>query len=362
VDRFLLVRVHTSDGLVGNGEAGLWANHDVVARAIEKLAEYYVGKDPARIEHHAQVVGREWHFMGSVLSAATSAIDIALWDILGKSVGRPVHRLLGGRCRDRVRVFANVIGQTPGERAASARSCVEKGYTVLRTTPFFAGWEREKSAGRIISTAVQIVGAIRDEIGLEVDLGLEIHRNLTPEETIVLAGELAPFRILFLEDPIPPENEEALARVARSVSLPLAAAERSYNLFQFAELLGRGILSFLRFDLSLAGGITQCRKIAALAEAHFVRVFPHLMGSPVNTAAYVQLDASIPNYFCQEANEPSEAAREIVEEPLEVVDGYIAVPERPGIGMEINERALSRFPFRPRTVAGNFAADGSVRH
>ena len=361
-DCYLLVRVTTDAGLTGNGEAGLWARHQVVAREIESLAEYFVGKDPALIEHHHQAVSRATHFMGSTASAALSAIDVALWDIAGKAAGMPVHRLLGGRCRDRIKVFENVTGDSVEARADHACELVERGFTALRTQPFFAGWERMETASAVIGEAVAIVGAIRDAVGDRADLGVEIHRNLTPDEAITLARELAPFRLSYFEDPLPPESEDALEYVARHVDLPIAAGERSYSLFQFAELIGRRIAAFIRADLSLAGGITQVKKIAALAEANFVRLFPHLMGSPVNTCAFAQLAAAIPNYYIQEANLPHGAACEIVDTVPQVVGGYLQLPDRPGIGIEIDESAAARHPFRPRPATVPLNADGSVRH
>ncbi len=222
------MRVYTDAGIVGNGEAGLWAHHGMVYRAIQDLSDYYIGKDPERIEHHYQVVSRNRHFMGSVLSVALSAIDIALWDILGKSVGLPVHQLLGGRCRDKIKVFANVVGDTLDERAESAKNEVAAGYLSLRTQPFFPDREQE-TASQVIDTAVAIVATIREAVGPNIDLGLEIHRNLRPEEAIVLAGELAPYRILYYEDALAPESLEALEYVARHVNIPMATGERFYN-------------------------------------------------------------------------------------------------------------------------------------
>ncbi|CAA9589582.1 MAG: hypothetical protein AVDCRST_MAG88-4611, partial [uncultured Thermomicrobiales bacterium] len=227
VDRCLLVRVYTDAGIVGTGEAGLWAHHRIVHTAIEDLAAYFVGQDPSRIEHHYQAVTRNTHFSGPVLSAALSAIDIALWDILGQEVGKPVHQLLGGKCREKVRVFANVVGDSLEERAASARGAIERGYTSLRTTPFFGGWERQPPT-RYLGDAIAIVGVIRDAVGYEIDLGLEIHRNLGPDEAVNLARELAPFRILYYEDPVAPESLEALRYVARHVDIPIAAGERCH--------------------------------------------------------------------------------------------------------------------------------------
>ena len=221
VGRSLLVRVYTDEGIVGTGEAGLWAYHRWVYEAIRELSAYYVGQDPTRMEHHYQVLSRETHFMGSVLSAALSAMDIAMWDILAKSVGKPVHALLGGRVRDKVKVFANVGGATIEERAESARRQVEKGFISLRTTPMFPGFEQQTPT-KVVKDAVAIVRAIREAVGDEVDLGLEIHRNLAPDQAILLAHELAPYRILYYEDPLAPESISALDYIARHVHLPIA--------------------------------------------------------------------------------------------------------------------------------------------
>jgi galactonate dehydratase len=361
VDRTLLLRVYTSDGIVGTGEAGLWAHHKLVRDAIIELADYYVGKDPALIEHHFQVVSRQTHFQGAVLSAAQSAIDIALWDVLGKSVGKPVYQLLGGKVRDRVRVFANVGGETPAARAESAREAVEAGYSSLRTQPMFRGFEQKRSS-QVIADAVAIVAAIREAVGPEIDLGVEIHRNLELGDAVVLGNELKPYRLLYYEDPLRPQSTQALKYVAEHVDIPIAAGERSYNLYQFKEILDLGVASYIRPDLSLAGGFTQVKKIAALAEAAFVGVFQHLMGSPVNLAAYVQLDAAIPNYFLMESHTGADALNEILEQPLERDGGWIIVPDRPGIGVELREEAFAKFPYRGHKISGNFQADGSVAH
>ena len=361
VDGFLLVRVYTDAGIVGNGEAGLWAHHKTVYQTILELSEYYIGKDPARIEHHFQVVSRNSHFMGAAISAAMSAIDVALWDILGKSVNLPVYQLLGGKCRDKVKVFNNVGGDTLAERAESAVQNVEEGYISLRTTPFFSNWEKGTST-QAITTAVEIVRTIREAVGDDIDLGLEIHRNLTPDEAIILAGELAPFHVLYYEDPIAPQSIEALEYVAQHVHIPIATGERFYNIQQFKELIDKKTVSLIRPDVSLAGGITHCKKIASLAESAFVGIFPHLMGSPVNLAAFVQLDAAIPNFFAHECHIGADAFNEIVDHPLERDGGYVIVPNRPGIGLDINEEKLAKFPYQSRQIIGSFHADGSVAH
>jgi galactonate dehydratase len=361
VDRFLLVRVYTDAGIVGNGEAGLWAHHKPVYTAIQELSDYYLGQDPTRMEHHYQVVSRDTHFMGAVLSAAMSALDIAMWDILGQSVNLPVYQLLGGKVRDRVKVFANVSGDTLAERAESALKSVEQGYLSLRTMPFFPDFEKDTST-KVISTAIDIVRVIREAVGYDIDLGLEIHRNFAPDEAIVLANELMPFRILYYEDPLAPESVEALDYVARHVNIPIATGERFYNIYQFKDLIDRKTVSLIRPDVSLAGGFTQCKKIAALAEAAFVGIFPHLMGSPLNIAAFVQLDAAIPNFVLHENLTSADAFNEILDQPIERDGGYLVVPDRPGIGVQIREDKLAQFPYKPKKISGSFRADGAVAH
>ena len=272
VDRSLLVRVYTDAGIVGTGEAGLWSHHKLVYEAINQLSGYYIGKDAGRIDHHFQVVSRDTHFQGAVLSAAMSAIDIALWDILGKSVDKPVYQLLGGKCRDRIKVFANVVGSNLDEMARSARASVEQGYVSLRVIPFFSGFE-QRTSSKSISDALDIVRTIREAVGYDIDLGVEIHRNLSKNEVVVFGNAVLPYRLLYIEDPLAPESTDSLRYVAAHVNVPLAGGERSHNLYQFKEIIDTGAVSLVRPDLSLAGGFTQVKKIAALAESAFIGVF-----------------------------------------------------------------------------------------
>jgi len=361
VDRFLLVRVYTDEGIVGNGEAGLWAHHKTVYTAIEELSHYYVGKDPRQIEHHFQTVSRSTHFMGAVISAALSAIDVALWDILGKSVGLPVYQLLGGKCRDKVKVFANLSGKSVEEFAENAVKAVGEGYLSLRAMPFLPNFEKQTPT-QVVGNAVKIIAAVRDAVGYEVDLGLEAHRNLRPEEAIMLANELAPYRLLYYEDPLAPESNEAVEYIARNINLPMANGERFYSIFQFKDLIDRKVSSLIRPDLSLAGGYTQCRKIAGMAEAAFVGIFPHLMGSPFNIAAFVQWDAATPNFVLHENLTAVDMFNDILDNPPERQGGYILVPDRPGVGAEILEDKLAKYPYKPARITGYFQADGSVAH
>lgn len=362
VGRSLLVRVYTDAGIVGTGEADLWAHHRWVVAALEDLSAYYVGKDPTMMEHHYQVISRNTHFSGSVLSAALSAMDIAMWDILARSLDVPIYALLGGKVRDRIKVFANVVGDTLDARAESALLQASRGFTSLRTIPMFPGFERQDTT-RTIKDAVAIVRSIREAIGDEIDLGLEIHRNLAPDGAVLLARELAPHRILYYEDPVPPESLEALRYVAQHVDIPIATGERNHTLYQFKSLIDSQTVAMVRPDPSLVGGLTQAKKIAGMAEAAFVGVFPHLMGSPVNTATFVQFAASVPNYRLMEVNDAAtHPLNDILETPLDLKDGYILLPHGPGIGVEVREEQLGRFPFQEQPITGSFHADGSVAH
>lgn len=360
-DRYLLVRVYTDAGIVGNGEAGLWAHHPSTARMILELSEYFVGKDPRLIEHHYQVVTRQAHFSGAVCSAALSGIDMALWDILGKSVGLPVYQLLGGKCRDKIRLFDHLGGSTIEERAEAGRECVAQGFTSLRTTPFLADFEKQASS-RTVTVAVEMVRAIRDAIGYDIDLGIEIHRNLQRDEAITLAKALEPFRLKYYEDPLPPGSLEAHEYIARHIDIPMALGERNTDIFQFKDLLNRGICAFIRPDVSLIGGFTQARKIAAIAESAFVQVFPHLMGSPVNNSVFAHFAAAIPNFYVTEVNRHSDEQLSLVDRAFETTDGYREIPDRPGIGIEIDEDVCGTLPFVDLPITGHFAGDGSVAH
>ena len=259
-------------------------------------------RTPAGSSTTSRSVSRDTHFAGAVLSAAMSAIDIALWDILGKSVGKPVYQLLGGKCRDKVRVFANVGGETLDERGQERPAGGRR-----RATPR-CGRCRSSTAGSSITPSKFLGRRRRDRPGdprggrLRDRPGRRDPPQLRPRtRRSCSATSWRPFRILYYEDPVAPESLEALRYVARHVNIPIATGERCYNLYQFKEMLDTGTVALIRPDLSLAGGFTQVKKIAALAEAAFVGIFPHLMGSPVNLAAYVQLDAAIPNYSLMES-------------------------------------------------------------
>ncbi len=366
VDRYLFVKVHTDAGITGLGESGAWGYLEASQAAVATFRRYLIGQDPLRIEHHWQYLYRWSHFRGAAIMGALSAIDLALWDIAGKHFGVPCYQLLGGKCRDKARVYYHVFGQTKEELV---RGCVEAkrmGFTAVghltpfldepRQVPYF-----ETHADKM-RQAIDTVGRYREAVGDDVDLCIEIHRRLTPSEAIVLARGIERFHPFFYEDPILPDSFDAMALVAQQIRIPIATGERLHTIWEFEMLLSRGAVQYIRPDLCLAGGLTHCKKIAALAEAHHVGVVPHNPLSPVSTAACVQLAACIPNFALQEylRGEWEPPKSEIVVSPLKVEEGFLIVPDAPGLGVELAEDAQERYPYRPRVVRTRLHVDGSV--
>ena len=366
IDRYLFVQVHTDEGISGLGEAGAWGFTEGSEAIVQKLGRYLVGEDPLRIEHHWQYMYRFSHFRGAAIMAAISAIDIALWDIAGKHFGVPAYQLLGGKCRDKARVYYHVFGETKEELVQGVRDAREKGFTAVGHLTPFLDESRDKLLFKThvdkIRDAIDTVREYREAAGDGVDLCIEIHRRLTPAEAIALARGIEEFHPFFYEDPIRPENFDAMGLVAQNISIPIATGERLHDIHEFEMLLSRGAVQYVRPDVCLAGGLTHTKKIAALAEAHYAQVVPHNPLSPVSTAACVQLAACIPNFALQEyptgENEPPKS--EIVKSPLRLEDGYLIIPDTPGIGIELAEDAQEKYPPAPRQVETRLGVDGSV--
>ncbi|MCH8868947.1 MAG: galactonate dehydratase [Chloroflexi bacterium] len=368
VDRYLFVKVHTDAGITGIGEAGSWGHLEAAEAALtQKFAPYLVGKDPLLIEHHWQNMYRSSHFRGAAIMAALSAVDIALWDIAGKHFGVPVYQLLGGKVRDKARVYYHVFGNTRETLVKGIKDAKEQGFTAVgHLTPFLdedRGEPYYKSHVNKMRDAIDAVRLYREAAGDDMDLCIEIHRRLTPAEAIVLANGIEEFHPYFYEDPIPPENYDAMEQVAKHISIPIATGERFQTMHEFAMLLSRGAVQYVRPDVCLAGGITHTKKIAALAEANYVGVVPHNPLGPVSTAACLQIAACIPNFALQEypIGEHEFPKNVIVKEPIAVEEGFLIIPDAPGIGIEIAEDAQEKAP--PRTygqINVRLHKDGSV--
>jgi galactonate dehydratase len=367
VDRYLFTRVHTDAGITGFGESGAWGFLEASAAAMEKFGRYLVGKDPLRIEHHWQNMYRTSHFRGAAIMGALSALDIALWDIAGKHFGVPAYQLMGGKTRDKARVYYHVYGDTREKLVQGVRDAREAGFTAVgHLTPFLdegKGVPFFKTHADKMGDAIETVEAYREAAGTGVDLCIEIHRQLTPTESITLAKGIEQFHPLFYEDPILPDNFDAMALVAQNVSIPIATGERIHTIHEFAMLLARGAVQYIRPDVCLAGGLTHSKKIAAIAEAHYVGVVPHNPLSPISTAACLQLAASIPNFTIQEypIGELEPPKSEIITEPLRQEGGFLMIPDGPGIGVELADDAETRFPpIAYGEIGARLNVDGSV--
>jgi galactonate dehydratase len=317
--------------------------------------------DASDVEFIWNYLYRKYSFRGNSIAGAISAIDIALWDIKGKRFQAPVWDLLGGKARQKVRAIAlQVRGANPDEAAASARRAKEAGYTALKFTPMPGEWWL-KTFPTFIQGCEAMLAAVRDAVGWDFDIGVEIHRNMLPSDAIVFIQHAAKYLPYFIEDPIAPDSVVSMAEVSEKMNLPLAVGERNTGIWEFREYAQLTKCHFFKPDVGLAGGITHTRKIAAVAESHHIRIAPHNFLGPVATAACIQLATATPNWDVQEAYDEKTGARgAIVHEPVPVVDGYFIPPETPGIGVEFDEAAPARFPFEQPPAAPPIREDGSV--
>jgi galactonate dehydratase len=358
------VRITTDTGISGVGQSAAWGYPDAVERVVEQFATYLVGKDPFAIEHHFQTLHRLRPFRGNIVSGAISAVDIALWDIKGKHFDVPVWELLGGKVRDTVRLHLLLGGGTPDDIATNARAAAEEGFTALKLDPLQSGYENQTLA-RLIEGVRDMGAAAREAVGLDVDLIFEIHRKLTPMQSIPVAEALAEFQPLFIEDPIQIDSIALQAELAKRFTFPLANGERLSSVWEFRDLLAAGGPQHVRPDVGLAGGLTGCRKIAAIAEAHHSAVVTHNFLGPLLTAASVHLDVTIPNFVTQEYTTKDEspgAPDRLFRSALRREGGFIPAPEVPGIGVEIDDSLVPEAPWAYPKMAPLLREDGSPAH
>lgn len=367
LDRFLLVTVETDAGITGLGESGAWGFLEASQAAIEKFGRYLVGKDPLTIEHHWQYMYRFSHFRGAAIMGALSAIDIALWDIAGKHFGVPVHQLLGGKVRDKARVYYHVFGSTRDELVNGIKDARQKGFTAVghltpfldedRNVPYF------KTHADKITDAVDAVRQYREAVGNGVDLCIEIHRRMTPTEAVQLGLGIEKYTPFFFEDPVTPDNFDEMAYVADKINIPIATGERYSTLWEFEMALSRNAVQYVRPDVCLVGGISGAKKVAALAEARHVGVVPHNPLSPVSTAACLQIAGCIPNFALQEypiGEEKPPKSDMVNGAAVHDGKGFLIISDAPGIGIELKPGAVEKCPPRPREVRTRLHLDGSV--
>jgi galactonate dehydratase len=357
----MYVRIHTDDGLTGIGESGAFMHLNASAQAVETFKRYLIGKDPLRIEHHSQFMYRSSHFRGAAIMGAISAIDIALWDIAGKHFNVPCYQLMGGKYRDKARVYYHVIYKTHDELVRGCEQAKRMGFTAVGALSPFIPESFEMTHSKMMKDAADRVGEYRKTVGDDVDLCIEVHRELYPAQAIVLGNLIEQYRPMFLEDPVPPDNLDAMARVARHINIPIATGERLLAMQEFEMLLRREAAEYIRPDVCTVGGLTGAKKIAALAEAKYVGVIPHNPLSQVSTAACLQLAACTPNFVIQEyPRYEMMPVKDLVKTSFKLEDGYLHIPDSPGIGAELNEGVLEKFPYQPRTPWTLLRKDGSI--
>ncbi len=358
-----VIRIHTDTGISGVGQTACWGYPEAVDNIINTFKKYLIGQNPLRIEHHWQYLYRMGPFRGTALSGAISAVDIALWDIKGKHLGVPIWELLGGNCRDKIRLHLLGGGGTPETMYEAAKAAVEEGFTALKFDPVVGNFQ-DMAVDRLVKTARDLVAAAREGGGPDLDLIVEVHRKLTPMNSIVLESALAPFNLYFIEDPIQIDTITTQAELAKRMTTPLAIGERNVSIWEFREILEAGGPQYVRPDVGLAGGITHCKKIAALAEAYHSAVVTHNFLGPLITAASLHLDTSIPNFITQEYTKGDESeAFSVYKVAYQREGGYIPIPEAPGLGIELDDSLIEQNPYQPmNTGTTPLREDGSVAY
>ncbi|MGI5817106.1 MAG: galactonate dehydratase [Armatimonadota bacterium] len=350
---WVFVRVRTDEGLHGVGEATLEYRELTVAQAVKELERSLIGRDPHQIEAIWQQCYRDAYWRGGpVLMSALSGVEMALWDLKGKALGVPVYQLLGGRIRDSVPCYANgwfAPAKTPDEFAARAREAVEAGFSGLKWDPFGAAWMDITKPE--LNRALRCVEAVVEAVGPQVDVLIEAHGRFNVATAIRTAQALEQYDITWLEEPVPPDNLEALAEVRNRVRVPIAAGERLYSRWDYQRFFSLHCADFAQPDVSHVGGVMEVKKIAAQAEANHVAICPHNPSGPVANAASLQLAACIPNFQVLETMATDVPWRaDISTEQVVLEDGRMRIPDTPGLGIDLNEAAIAEHPYEPRDL------------
>ncbi len=346
--RWLFLKIETDEGIVGWGEPVIEGRAKTVQAAVEELMENLIGKDPMRIEDHWQMMYRSGFYRGGpILMSAIAGIDQALWDIKGNYYQAPVYELIGGACRDSVRVYSWIGGDRPSDVGKAAKEKAEAGFTAIKMN----GTEdlHYIDSYKKIDDVLERLAAIREAVGNDFGIGIDFHGRVHKPMAKILAKELEEFRPMFIEEPVLPENNEALREVARATTIPIATGERMFSRFDFKRLLEDGYVDIIQPDLSHAGGITECRKIFSMAEAYDVAVAPHCPLGPIALAACLQVDAVSHNVFIQEQslgihyNQGSDLLDYITNRNVfEYKEGYVDLLKEPGLGVTINEEYVRK--------------------
>ena len=352
----VFVEVSTDEGITGWGEITTYPG-DVANRAVTGMvrdsAELLLGEDPSRIEALWNKLFRQFTYVGTrgAVSAVVSSIDIALWDIRGKVLGQPVYKLLGGEVRDRIGLYTHPPRpDTPEQAAADAREIVDSGHRALKLDPF---WEEMAGKSiaymdgqispRIAAKAVEIIAAIREEVGPEIEVLIEAHGNFNVPTAVTLANSLAPYGIHWFEEPVPPESYHALSQVREQVSVPICVGERLHTRFEFLPILENQLADFIMPDVTWTGGISELKKISTMAEAYYVPVSPHDASGPVNVLAGAHVMMTVPNFYKLETSRYRlDAYDAFIDHPLDVRNGDLYLSDRPGLGVELDKDFLEK--------------------
>ena len=343
------VRVITDEGVEGVGEVRMVNHTDALSGYLaEAVPRYVIGHDLANIEDLVQRMYRnDYARAGEIAMSAIAVIEIACWDIMGQSLGKPVYQLLGGAVRDRIKAYANgwyTVERTPHEFNQAAKRVIEKGYRALKLDPFGAGFYELDRAEK--SKAVALVEAVRDAVGPDSEILVEMHGRFNPATAVEIARELEPFKPSWIEEPVPPENLAALKKVAEKVSIPVATGERLHTRYDYRTLFELQAADIIQPDITQFGGLLETKKLAAWAEIYYVLVAPHNVGGPVSTAAALHFATSTPNFKIQEHfNDFTESwVKTAAPGNPEVVDGYFALPQGPGLGVKLNLDVVREHP------------------
>jgi galactonate dehydratase len=331
--RWLFLKIHTNAGITGLGEPITEGRALTCQMAVKEIEPYLIGKDPRPVAHHWQAIYRHAFYRGGpILTSALSGIDQALWDIKGKALGVPVYELLGGPTRNRVRVYAHA------RTAEQIQQRLKEGFTAFKTGPAKRRPSRYVETPAQVQYAAERFAELRKLVGDDVDIGCDFHGAVPPATAKLLIKALEPYHPMFIEEPINAQNHDVMAEIARGTHLPIATGERVFTKWGFREVLEKQAASILQPDLCHAGGITECRLIAGMAEAYYAAIAPHNPLGPISLAAGVQLAASIPNFLIQEQVSLGEG---YLKQPFKVRDGYLDLPTGPGLGIELDENALA---------------------
>ena len=343
---YLFVKIETDEGIYGVGEFGITWKEQAGVGAIRHMASDLIGRDPLNIEYIWQILFRGDFFPGGrIHMAAISAIDIALWDIKGKALGQPVHMLLGGRLRDRVVCYTGIGGGTPEETARSAEDRVAEGWKYLRMSVLDRDGILEPATA--VRDSVAHFAAAREAVGPDIEICIDVHTRLDPPDTIRLGRKLEPYDPFFIEDPLRCENPQTYRLVRNHVNCPLAVGEHYATKWEFRQLIEEELADYARIDLCIVGGLTEARKVANWCETHYIRIVPHNPLGPVSAAACLHLDIATDNFAVQEGGLVGRTVMEDlfpVQAPYE--SGYLLATDRPGLGVEFDEAATGKYPFR----------------